>query len=202
MNHMPGAVEFTQGQPHAQLASASAMGAVFQIAGSSSKVLIDAACIAALAHDSDPCIAMAGQVGSQVKMRVGNSWLIASVRTMALDRQDSGMIVAEVDFLGEGDEEKLTGRIYRFRRGVTRYPAPGTEIFAVSSADMQQIYAADDRPHVQIGTVYPTADTRAALYVDSMLGKHFALLGSTGTGKSTSAALILHRICDLSPQPP
>jgi hypothetical protein len=176
------------------------MGAVFQIAGSSSKILIDAGCIAALAHEADPCIAMAGQVGSQVKMRVGNSWLIASVRSMALDRQDSGMIVADVDFLGEGDEEKLTGRIYHFRRGVTRYPAPGTEIFPVSSADMQQIYAADDRPHVQIGTVYPTADTRAALYVDSMLGKHFALLGSTGTGKSTSAALILHRICDLSPE--
>src|SRR3546814_19818215 len=33
-----------------------------------------------------------------------------------------------------------------------------------------------------------------------MLGKHFALLGSTGTGKSTSAALILHKICDLAPQ--
>jgi ABC-type multidrug transport system ATPase subunit len=33
-----------------------------------------------------------------------------------------------------------------------------------------------------------------------MLGKHFALLGSTGTGKSTSAALILHRICDMAPQ--
>jgi uncharacterized protein len=200
MSHMPGAAEFTQAHAYAQPAPAAAMGAVFQIAGSSSKILIDAGCIAALAHEADPCIAMAGQVGSQVKMRVGNSWLIASVRSMALDRQDSGMIVADVDFLGEGDEEKLTGRIYHFRRGVTRYPAPGTEIFPVSSADMQQIYAADDRPHVQIGTVYPTADTRAALYVDSMLGKHFALLGSTGTGKSTSAALILHRICDLSPE--
>ena len=33
-----------------------------------------------------------------------------------------------------------------------------------------------------------------------MLGKHFALLGSTGTGKSTSAALILHRICDMAPE--
>jgi uncharacterized protein len=200
MSHMPGAAEFTQGHAYAHSAPAAAMGAVFQIAGSSSKVLIDAGCIAALAHEADPCIAMAGQVGSQVKMRVGHSWLIASVRSMALDRQDSGRIVADVDFLGEGDEEALTGRIYRFRRGVTRYPAPGTEIFAVSSADMRQIYAADDRPHVQIGTVYPTADTRAALYVDSMLGKHFALLGSTGTGKSTSAALILHRICDLSPE--
>jgi len=33
-----------------------------------------------------------------------------------------------------------------------------------------------------------------------MLGKHFALLGSTGTGKSTAAALILHRICDMAPE--
>jgi DNA helicase HerA-like ATPase len=33
-----------------------------------------------------------------------------------------------------------------------------------------------------------------------MLGKHFALLGSTGTGKSTSAALIMHRICDMAPE--
>jgi DNA helicase HerA-like ATPase len=65
---------------------------------------------------------------------------------------------------------------------------------------MRQMYAADDRAHIEIGTVYPTTDIRGALYVDAMLGKHFALLGSTGTGKSTSAALILHRICELAPQ--
>src|SRR4029450_4562444 len=39
-----------------------------------------------------------------------------------------------------------------------------------------------------------------ALYVDPMLGKHFAILGSTGTGKSTSVSLILHRISQLSPE--
>ncbi|WP_375197110.1 ATP-binding protein, partial [Sphingobium sp.] len=200
MTHMHGADHFASAQPHALSAARDAMGMVFQIAGSSSKLIIDAGRIAALAHDADPCIAMAGQVGSQVKMRVGNVWLIASVRTMTMDRRDGASIIADIDFLGEGDEEKLTGRIYRFRRGVTRYPTPGTEVYPVSSEDMRQIYAADDRPHVQIGTVYPTTDTRAALYVDSMLGKHFALLGSTGTGKSTSAALILHRICDLSPE--
>ncbi|MDI1295059.1 MAG: DUF87 domain-containing protein [bacterium] len=200
MTHMPGAHQFSNAIASAQPSLAPAMGIVFQIAGSSSKIVIDAARLAALGQNDDPCIAMAGQVGSQVKMRVGKSWLIASVRAMALDRHDGGSIVADIDFLGEGDEEKLTGRIFRFRRGVTRYPTPGTEIFPVSGYDMQQIYAADDRPHVEIGTVYPTSDTRAALYIDAMLGKHFALLGSTGTGKSTSAALILHRICDLSPQ--
>ncbi|BDD66755.1 ATPase [Sphingobium sp. TA15] len=198
MTQMHGADHFAGA--HAFQPPADAMGMVFQIAGSSSQLIIDATRIAALSRDPDPSLAMAGQVGSQVKMRVGHVWLIASVRAMAMDRQDSNNIIVDIDFLGEGDEEKLTGRIYRFRRGVTRYPTPGTEVYPVSSADMQQIYSADDRPHVQIGTVYPTSDTRAALYVDSMLGKHFALLGSTGTGKSTSAALILHRICDLSPQ--
>ncbi|MEA3041796.1 MAG: hypothetical protein QOC65_1285, partial [Sphingomonadales bacterium] len=48
--------------------------------------------------------------------------------------------------------------------------------------------------------VYPTKDVRGALQVDALLGKHFALLGSTGTGKSTAAALIMHRICDQSPE--
>jgi uncharacterized protein len=200
MTHMPGAHHFSQATPALHPSLTAAIGMVFQIAGSSSKILVDAARLQVLTQHGDPCIAMAGQVGSQVKMRIGNSWLIASIRAMALDTNNTASIIADIDFLGEGDEEKLTGRIYRFRRGVTRYPTPGTEIFPVSSLDMQQIYAADDRPHVQIGTVYPTSDTRAALYVDSMLGKHFALLGSTGTGKSTSAALILHRICDLSPQ--
>lgn len=176
------------------------IGFVFQIAGSSSQILIDLKSIDALAEHPDPCVAMTGQVGSQVKMRLGHMWIIASIRSMVLDRRDSSRVVADIDFLGEGNEDFGTGAIVNFRRGVTRYPTPGTEIFPVSSVDMDQIYAATERAHVQIGTVYPTTHTRAALYIDPLLGKHFALLGSTGTGKSTSAALILHKICEQSPK--
>ena len=64
---------------------------------------------------------------------------------------------------------------------------------------MKQVYATDARAHVEIGTVFPTKDIRGALYVDAMLGKHFALVGSTGTGKSTCAALIVHKICEIAP---
>ncbi len=175
-----------------------AIGTVQEIAGSGSRVSMDAVQLHALLEHADPSIAMAGQVGSQVKMRVANSWLIANVRTLRAGDDDK-TVVANVDFLGEG-QNASGGRMVNFRRGVTRYPIPGTVIYPVTTEDMRAIFAADDSPHIEIGTVYPTDDSRGALYVDPMLSKHFAVLGSTGTGKSTSVSLILHRISELSPE--
>ena len=173
------------------------IGALIEIAGSGGQVLFDPDAVASYAGNPDQVLASAGSVGTQIKIRVGAAWMIANIRSLRL--ADHG-ILAQIDFLGEGDEERLTGKLYKFRRGVTRYPAPGAATFPVSTADLKQIYAADDRANIEIGTVYPTKDIRASLYIDAMLGKHFALLGSTGTGKSTSAALILHKICELAPQ--
>jgi DNA helicase HerA-like ATPase len=176
------------------------IGVVLEIAGSGSHIALDLQRLQECATDDDPSVALAGQVGSQIKIRVGNGWLLASVRTQRQDSKTPGGILAAIDFLGEGDEERLTGRIHGFRRGVTRYPIPGALIYPATSNDLKQIYASDGRANVQIGTVFPTKDIRAGLYIDAMLGKHFALLGSTGTGKSTSAALILHRICEAAPE--
>jgi uncharacterized protein len=176
------------------------IGIVLEIAGAGSQIAIDLQRLNECAADADPSIALAGQVGSQVKIRVGNAWLLANVRTQKQDSKTPGGILAAIDFLGEGEEERLTGRIHSFRRGVTRYPIPGALIYPATSADLRQIYASAGRVSVQVGTVYPTKDIRAGLYIDALLGKHFALLGSTGTGKSTSAALILHRICEAAPE--
>jgi hypothetical protein len=172
------------------------IGKVLDIAGSGSQVRLEIDRMLELIDHADPSVAMAGQVGSQVKMKVGTSWLIANVRTL---RADDGAVVANIDFLGEG-QQASGGRMTNFRRGVTRYPIPGSEILPVNTEDMRAIFAASDEAHVEIGTVYPTDDIRGALYVDPMLSKHFAILGSTGTGKSTSVALILHRISQLSPE--
>lgn len=176
------------------------LGVVSSVAGSSARVLLDIAAMEEMSRDDDASIASAGHVGSQIKMRIGKSWVIASIRTLAIDSRSAHHIAAEIDFLGEGEQEVLTGRLSRFRRGVTRFPVPGTDIFPVAEADLGAIYGGQDGTCVEIGTVHGTQSTRAALLVDSFLGRHFALLGSTGTGKSTAAALILHRICDLSPQ--
>ncbi|ODS60079.1 MAG: ATPase [Erythrobacter sp. SCN 68-10] len=175
------------------------IGVVLEISGSSSQVAFDLQRINECMVDPDPSIALAGQVGAQVKIRVGDSWLLASVRDQRKDRRTEGGIIAHIDFLGEGGEEKLTGRIRGFRRGVTRYPIPGSLVYASSTKDLEQVYASDRRASITVGKVFPTKDIRAGLYIDAMLGKHFALLGSTGTGKSTSAALILHRICEAAP---
>jgi hypothetical protein len=175
----------------------SAIGHVTDIAGSGSAIRMDAATLTAIQAHKDPSVAMSGQVGSQVKMIVNNSWLIANVRTMRAG--DEGEILAQVDFLGEGSRDSA-GRLSNFRRGVTRYPIPGSEVLPVTTEDLRAVFAASDEPHIEIGTVYPTEDIRGALYVDPMLSKHFAILGSTGTGKSTSVALILHRISQLSPE--
>ena len=184
----------------ADAAALPMIGMVLEVSGSSSRIVLDMAALDALGGSPDPVLAAAGQVGSQIKVRVANSWLIAGIRSLKLADGAGDRVSAQIDFLGEGDEEKLTGKLYNFRRGVTRYPLPGATVYPVSNADLKQIYAADDRANIEIGAVYPTKDIRAALYVDAMLGKHFALLGSTGTGKSTSAALILHRIVEMAPQ--
>ncbi|MEE4289180.1 MAG: DUF87 domain-containing protein [Erythrobacter sp.] len=176
------------------------IGVVLEISGSGSQVAFDLQRITECMEDIDPSIALAGQVGSQIKIRVGDAWLLASVRNQRKDRRTEGGVIANIDFLGEGSEEKLTGRIHGFKRGVTRYPVPGAMVYPATTADLKQIYASDGRPNIPIGKVFPTKDIRAGLYIDAMLGKHFALLGSTGTGKSTSAALILHRICEAAPK--
>ena len=176
------------------------IGIVLEIGGSGGRIALDIQRLTECSADSDPSVAISGQVGSQVKIRVGGNWLLASVRGQRQDDDSPGGVQADIDFLGEGDQERLTGRIHKFRRGVTGYPVPGSYVYPATSEDLRQIYASDGRASIEIGKVYPTKDIRAGLYIDSLLGKHFALLGSTGTGKSTSAALILHRICAAAPQ--
>jgi hypothetical protein len=176
------------------------IGRVIEIAGGSAKLELESSRLGQLAKNDDPSIALSGQVGGHVKIEVGKRWLLANVRGLKMHEGEAGTVLADIDFLGEGEEQPQTGRLVNFRRGITGYPTPSARVFPVSGEDMKQMFAADERAHIEIGTVYPTTDVRGALYIDALLGKHFALLGSTGTGKSTSAALIMHRICDMAPE--
>src|SRR6478736_1526706 len=169
----PGAVAVSRGPAKATSFdnAGQPLGIVLEIAGSGSQIALDLQRLNECMDDADPSIALAGQVGSQVKIKTQDGWLLASVRNQRQDRRGAdGGILANIDFMGEGKEEKLTGKIHSFRRGVTRYPVPGALVYPATTEDLRQIYASDGRSAVQ-----------------------------TGTGKSTSAALILHRICEAAP---
>ena len=49
---------------------------------------------------------MSGQVGSQIKIGSGQRWLLANVRKLKVTDAEAGHITAEIDFLGEGDEDR------------------------------------------------------------------------------------------------
>jgi DNA helicase HerA-like ATPase len=191
MNDIVGGGSFEKA---ASLAS-TPLGRIEAVTGGGAETRLNPQLLELMARDADPAVAMAGEIGSMLKMTVAGRCVIASVHELG---HEGGEITASISFLGEGALGG-DGQVVGFRRGVTRYPLPGTPVIAVSSADMNGIFAAGDVPHIEIGTVHPTCSTRAALLIDAMLGKHFALLGSTGTGKSTATALILHRICQMAP---
>ncbi|USI74274.1 ATP-binding protein [Sphingomonas morindae] len=187
--------DMLEAAPAPAAAEDRAIGFVLDVAGGGAKILLRLARLHALDGAAG---GRAGEVGAQVKIRTGALWVVGTVRSLTLDRTDPDQAIAELDFLGEAPVGDGPG-LRDFRRGVTRYPLPGAAVIATDPADLRAIFAADERPHIEIGMVHPSADVRAALQIDALLGRHFALVGSTGTGKSTSLALILHRICEAAP---
>ena len=170
------------------------IGRVLEISSAGARAMLDATMLAALGQEGP---AQPGAIGSHLKLRVGNKWVVAQVSALRREEADGDLIVAALDFVGEGDAEgtKLRG----FKRGVSHLPLPGCRLIATSDADRNAIFAADERAHITIGRIHSAGETRAALYVDALLGRHFAILGSTGTGKSSATAMLLHRICESAP---
>src|SRR5947199_7602503 len=144
-------------------ASLTPIGQVVEIAGSGSQIRMDAAALNGIQSHKDPSIAMSGQVGSQVKMTVGDNWLIANVRTMR--GEAGGEVVALVDFLGEGTRA-ANGQLGNFRRGVTPHPIPGAAVHPTSTEDLRAVLSADDEAHVEVSNGYQSDDISVAMYVD------------------------------------
>jgi DNA helicase HerA-like ATPase len=106
--------------------------------------------------------------------------------------------IAELGLLGEVPHG-LAGAPGSFRRGVSRLPALDSMVFLASEDDTAAVYALNNRLAVSIGSVYQDSRVPARVSVDDMLGKHFAMLGTTGTGKSCALTLILKRILEQNP---
>jgi DNA helicase HerA-like ATPase len=109
------------------------------------------------------------------------------------------MRIVEVEFMGELPKGK-DGIPRSFRRGVSNYPSLGDSVYRASRNELALAYACDTSTAVKVGHIQQDPTIPAMIKIDELLGKHFAVLGTTGTGKSCTVALILRRILERNPQ--
>lgn len=105
--------------------------------------------------------------------------------------------VARVSLMGEittGADGKQA-----FRRGVSEYPAIGDAASIISSEQLRLIYAPAGKRTIDIGELNHDNTIAASIDVDNLISKHFAVLGSTGVGKSSGVTVILREIVKARP---
>jgi hypothetical protein len=111
---------------------------------------------------------------------------------------ESELWIAELGLVGEL-WRATHGRAMMFNRGVSVYPALGDRVRLASRTELEQAFCGDRRSSVRVGSIRQDPSISATVRVDELLGKHFAILGTTGTGKSCTTALILRAILQKSP---
>lgn len=167
----------------------------------STYIQLDRSALAPLQDSPDEVLALSGAIGGQVKIRSGKRLLIGNVRALVTDRFDGSDVPAlraEIELLGEGVAAP-SGQLQAFRRGLSRHPSPGDSVYPVTVAELSAMFSHMSSAGLEIGHVYPTSSVRAMLDSNALLSRHFALLGSTGCGKSSATALLLHRLIDQAP---
>lgn len=107
-------------------------------------------------------------------------------------REDAA--TATVEFMGQVPEDG------RFQRGVSWYPPLLSPVRRTTVEDAAQVYARPNVPSFKIGAIHQERRLPAYLMTNELLTKHFAVLGTTGSGKSCAVALILHEILDANPK--
>ena len=78
--------------------------------------------------------------------------------------------------------------LYRFRRGVESYPTVGDAVLLPTQSQLRAIVESGDNRQVLIGTSPLAANAEVKIDPDRLFGRHLAVLGNTGSGKSCSVA--------------
>lgn len=154
-----------------------------------------------------------GQVGSIVRIEAGDKLvfgLVIALRMaeMATTEKSSTARIQdrngdakwlEIELFGEGLRTGIGDNDFTFERGVVTYPLPGQPIFVATVGELGRIYNRPDKPSIHIGTLSQSSALPVYLMTNELLGKHFAVLGTTGSGKSCSVTVLLHAILDIAP---
>ena len=177
---------------------AERIGRIVAVTGGHAVILLDANDGVFSEHERSP------EIGTLLKADTTHAITLALISALSspMPSQNSSekeMRIVEVEFIGELPKGK-DGVARSFRRGVSNYPSLGDSVYRASRGELALAYACDAASSVRVGHIQQDPSIPAMVKIDEMLGKHFAILGTTGTGKSCTVALILRRILEKNPQ--
>jgi len=133
-----------------------------------------------------------GQIGSYVLIPVGSQIVVSMVSD--LERKDVSMegemvqrIVITVTLVGTVKEG-------RYERGVSILPSVDAPVFMAEDADLAAVFSVYQRFGYSVGTLSLFETERCFLDPNRFFGKHIAVLGSSGSGKSCTVASLLQKV--------
>ncbi|NWJ26619.1 ATP-binding protein [Rhizobium sp. RM] len=161
---------------------------------------------ATIAADTDPGstdLSQLWSVGRLISIEMGTSRVAAltcSMRTKddGWSSDGSNTLLIEVDLLGE--VYRTEDGSERFSTGISRYPYLGAVAHRIRTSDLSKIYDSGKRDACVIGKLTQDDAIDATISIPQMLAKHFAVVGSTGVGKSTAVSLLLNKAIETDPK--
>lgn len=149
-----------------------------------------------------------GQFGSILKVHFGRRsiyGLVSRLRMKADYQLEKGLPVAssderiiEADLFGEGEWRRKGENEFSldFERGVATYPLPQQTIYLTPKSELRFIYGNAKGAVIQLGEHVGSGGAPCYAELNELLGKHTAILGSTGAGKSGTVAAVIHSILE------
>ena len=145
-----------------------------------------------------------GQFGSVIKIHFGSRIIYAYVARLRMKSEyniekgiasgtDANSRIIEADLFGEGE---WMGPKLEFERGVTTFPLPRQSIYLTPRDELKCILGSNKKSLIDIGEHVGSGGARCHADMNELIGKHAAILGTTGSGKSGTVATILHAILD------
>ena len=135
-----------------------------------------------------------GQVGSFVRVPQGYQDLFGVVSEVGASAAPEN--VDPMTDTGRWMKIELVGEILggAFERGVSQYPNIGDAVHLAVEEHLRRIYDVSGQGHVAIGTLSSAESIAANIALNELVTRHSAVLGSTGSGKSTTIASLLRAV--------
>lgn len=139
-----------------------------------------------------------GQVGSFVRIPLGYQDLYGVVAEIGAAAAPQSVAIADVDGQDTGRwmRVELAGEATgdHFERGLSQHPNVDDAVHLVTQKDLRRIYGGAEEDQIEIGTLSSAENIVVRLSLDALVTRHSAIVGSTGSGKSTTVASLLRSV--------